>query len=158
MHKPVYAQEMQVQTACPSGYVARCAGGNTFQVPVSCACNVATPTGTAQPTPTPSMAGTAPVCGNQGIPTALGCIPVGNTNSFIAWLLRWGIGIGGGISFMLIVVASFQIMTSSSDPTRLKAGQELLTSAIAGLIMLIFSIFILKVIGVDILGLPGFGN
>jgi hypothetical protein len=46
-------------------------------------------------------------------------------------------------------------MSSSGDPERLKGGQELLTSAIAGLIMLIFSVFILRVIGVDILKLPG---
>lgn len=42
-------------------------------------------------------------------------------------------------------------MTSSGDPNKLKAGQELLTAAISGIIMLIFSVFILKVIGVDIL-------
>lgn len=48
-------------------------------------------------------------------------------------------------------------MTASGDPERLKAGQELLTSAIAGLILLIFSIFILKFIGIDILGLGSFG-
>ena len=89
------------------------------------------------------------------INTAIGCIPFGNQNALISWILRWGFGIGGGIAFILIVIASFQIMTSSGDPNRLKAGQELLTSAIAGLIMLIFSIFILKVIGVDILRLPG---
>ena len=40
----------------------------------------------------------------------------------------------------------------------LKSGQQLLTSAVAGLIMLIFSIFILRIIGVDILKIPGFGS
>ena len=49
------------------------------------------------------------------------------------------------------------VMTSQGVPDRLKAGQELLTSAISGLIMLIFSVFILKFIGVDILGLGSFG-
>jgi hypothetical protein len=97
-------------------------------------------------------------CGKESISTALGCIPFGNQNAIIGWFLRWGMGIGGGIAFILIVVAAFQIMTSAGDPARLKAGQELLTSAIAGLIMLIFSVFILRIIGVDILKLPGFGN
>lgn len=87
--------------------------------------------------------------------TAIGCIPVSNTPEFIAWILGWAIGIGGGIALMLIIVASFQIMTSSGNPEKVQAGKELLTSAIAGLIMLIFSVFILKVIGVDILKLPG---
>jgi len=49
------------------------------------------------------------------------------------------------------------IMTASGNPERIKAGQELLTSAISGLILLIFSIFVLKFIGIDILGLNTFG-
>ena len=73
----------------------------------------------------------------------------------MGFILTWAIGIGGGIAFLLIIVAGFQIMTSTGNPERLKAGQELLTSAIAGLIMIIFSVFILRIIGVDILKLPG---
>jgi hypothetical protein len=38
----------------------------------------------------------------------------------------------------------------------LQAGKELLTAAIAGIIMLIFSIFLLELVGVRILRLPGF--
>ena len=95
--------------------------------------------------------------GGTGINTAVGCIPIENTNAFLGFILSWAIGIGGGIAFLLIVVAGFQVTTSSGNPERLQAGKELMTSAIAGLIMLIFSVFILKVIGVDILGLDQFG-
>jgi len=90
--------------------------------------------------------------------TAIGCIPVSNTNEFVAFILRWAIGVGGGIAFLLIIIAGFQIMTSSENPDRLQAGKELLGAAIGGLILLIFSVFILKVIGVDILQIPGFGT
>lgn len=90
--------------------------------------------------------------------SAIGCIPVFNSEDFLGFLLRWATGIGAGIAFLLIVYGGFMIMTSSGNPDRLKAGQELLTSAISGLILLIFSIFILKVIGIDILGIPGFGK
>jgi len=96
-------------------------------------------------------------CGGDSIETAIGCIPVGDTNSFMGWILGWAVGVGGGIAFLLIVYASIMIMTSQGMPDRLKAGQELLTSAISGLIMLIFSVFILKFIGIDILGLNNFG-
>lgn len=97
---------------------------------------------------------------NSGIYTAIGCIPVlsnDNGTSFMAFILRWAVGIGGGIAFLLILYAAFTIMTSTGNPERLKAGQELLTSAISGLILLIFSVFILKFIGIDILGLCKFG-
>jgi len=90
--------------------------------------------------------------------TAIGCIPIDDSGALIGWILRWAIGIGGGIAFILILVAGFQIMTSRGDPQRLQAGKELLTSAIAGILLIIFSVFILEVIGVDILGIPGFNQ
>ena len=96
--------------------------------------------------------------GAKGINTAIGCIPFQDPNAFIGFFLKWAIGIGGGIAFLLILYAGFTIMTSSGNPDRLKSGQQLLTSAVAGLIMLIFSIFILRIIGVDILKIPGFGG
>jgi len=98
---------------------------------------------------------TCSINGKKGIDTAIGCIPIEDTDSFLGFILRWAIGIGGGIAFLLIVFAGFQIMTSAGNPERLQAGRELLTSAIAGLILLVFSVFILRIIGVDILKLPG---
>ncbi|KKQ92198.1 MAG: hypothetical protein UT58_C0003G0022 [Microgenomates group bacterium GW2011_GWC1_39_7b] len=96
--------------------------------------------------------------GGNGINTAIGCLNVlSSQEQFLGSLLKWAVGVGGGIAFLLIVYAGFMVMTSAGDPERLKAGQELLTSAISGLILLIFSIFILKFIGVDILGLNEFG-
>lgn len=100
-----------------------------------------------------SVAPTYAQLNDCGIDTAIGCIPVSDTNAFMGWILGWAIGVGGGIAFLLIVYASFMVMTSQGNPERLKAGQELLTSAISGLIMLVFSVFILKFIGVDILKL-----
>lgn len=100
-------------------------------------------------------------CGSgtgTGINTAIGCIPINNTNALVNFILGWALGIAGGIAFLLILVAGFQITTSRGDPNRLKAGQELLTSAIAGLVLLIFSIFILRVIGFNILGITAFGG
>ncbi len=96
--------------------------------------------------------------GNNGIQTAIGCINVlGSQEQFLGDILKWGVGVGGGIAFLLILYAGFMVMSSAGNPERLKAGQELLTSAISGLILLIFSIFILKFIGIDILGLGAFG-
>ncbi len=98
------------------------------------------------------------LCGSGGISTAIGCVPVlQNKEEFLAFILRWAIGVGGGIAFLLILYGGFMVMSSSGNPERLKAGQELLTSAISGLVLLIFSVVILNLIGVKILKIPGFG-
>jgi len=93
--------------------------------------------------------------GSKGIKTALGCIPY-EPVSLIGWVLRWAIGVGGGIAFLLMAFASYQLMTSAGNPERLKAGQEMFVSAGAGLLFIIFSVFLLQLIGADILQIPGF--
>lgn len=93
-------------------------------------------------------------CGLDGINTAVGCVPVldsSNGISFVNWVLKWALGLGGGFAFLLILYAGFMIMTSAGNPERLKAGQELLTSAISGILLLIFSVVILNLIGINIL-------
>ncbi len=94
-------------------------------------------------------------CGTA-IDTALGCIPVDSTDRFVGWFLGWAIGVAGGIALLLIVVAGFNIMTASGDPQKLNGGRELLTAAVSGLILIIFSVFLLRLIGVNILHIPGF--
>jgi hypothetical protein len=99
-------------------------------------------------------------CASTDIYTAIGCVPVlsdSTGTAFISFVLRWAVGIGGGIAFLLILYGGFMVMTSTGNPERLKAGQELLTSAISGLLLLIFSVIVLKFIGIDILGLGAFG-
>lgn len=96
--------------------------------------------------------------GGKGIQTAIGCIhALGDQNAFLSDILKWAVGVGSGIAFLLMLYAGFMIMTGSGSPERLKAGQELLTSSVAGLILLIFSVFILRFIGIDILALDAFG-
>lgn len=98
----------------------------------------------------------SPYCGGtSGINTALGCIPVTQTGFFDAFF-RLGIGIAGGIALLLILYGGLQMMLSAGNPEHLNEGRELVTSAIFGLLLIIFSVFILRVIGVNILGLPGF--
>jgi hypothetical protein len=103
--------------------------------------------------------GLNPICavnGEYGIDTAIGCIPVQNTTSFMAFMTRFAISIAGGIGFFLIIVASFQILASGGNADRLKSGKELLIAAVIGIVLAIFSVFVLEFIGVRILYLPGF--
>ncbi len=93
----------------------------------------------------------------KGAWTAIGCIETESPEKFFNIFLKFGIGMAGGIAFLLILLGAFQMMTSSGNPEQLNAGKELVGSAITGLLLIIFSVFILRLIGFEILGLPGFG-
>jgi hypothetical protein len=90
--------------------------------------------------------------------TVLGCIDI-DLKSFVQNQL-FGIGLGfAGISaFLCIIYGSFMLQISSGDPEKIKQSQELITSCITGLIVIIFSVFILRIIGVDLLKIPGLGG
>jgi beta-lactamase regulating signal transducer with metallopeptidase domain len=96
------------------------------------------------------------ICGSSSINTAIGCIPTGSPKAFATFLLRWIIGLGGLVAMIFTVYAGFLILTSAGNPKQVAAGKELLTAAISGLILLTLSPFLLRFIGVDVLGLPGF--
>ncbi len=98
--------------------------------------------------------------GGEGgsIRTAIGDIDPHNLQSFIQQLLNLALGVAGGIAFLLMLFGAFQIMTSAGNPEKMKSGSELITSALTGLLFIIFSVFILKLIGVEILQIPGFGK
>lgn len=91
---------------------------------------------------------------NRRVNTALGCIPA-KTDEFVAWLLPYVFGISGGIAFLLMVYGFITIATSGGDPKAIQGAKETITSAITGLLISIFAIFILRLIAVDILKIPG---
>jgi len=68
-------------------------------------------------------------------------------------------GVAGGIAFLMILYGGFTIMMSAGNPEKLNSGKEIITSAISGLLLIVFSAVILRIIGIDILGgFPGFGG
>lgn len=88
--------------------------------------------------------------------TALGCFgKSGDPSSFVASFIKLGTGLGGGIAFLLILVSGFQRIMSAGNPEKLHEAKELMTAAISGLLLIILSIFLLRIIGVDILQIPG---
>ncbi|GAB4219190.1 MAG: hypothetical protein Fur009_4090 [Candidatus Microgenomates bacterium] len=88
--------------------------------------------------------------------SAIGCIPVDLSKFISEFLLGRLIGLAGIFAFFCIIYAAFIMQSSQGNQEKLKKAQELLTSCIMGLIFIIFSVFILKLIGIDILRLPGF--
>ena len=91
-----------------------------------------------------------------GIWTAIGCIKA-DQESIVTTLLRVGIGLAGGVALIMILVAAFALRTSQGEPKRANEAREMLTSAIIGLLFIIFSVTILQFIGVTILRIPNFG-
>lgn len=96
-------------------------------------------------------------CLEGEVNTALGCISTDiSTGGFINDILKLAIGLGGTIALLLILVGVFIITTSAGVPDKLNQGKELITSAVSGLLFIILSIFLLNLIGVEILSIPGF--
>ncbi|MBI5614585.1 hypothetical protein HY947_06680 [Candidatus Gottesmanbacteria bacterium] len=96
------------------------------------------------------------MAGGNNIWTAAGCLPA-TPEKFAEKFLGIAVGLAGGIAFLMILFGGFQMMTSAGNPEQLNAGKELIGSSIAGLLLVVFSVFILQFIGVNILGIPGFG-
>jgi hypothetical protein len=108
-----------------------------------------------QQIPRPALVVECDKNGSPGINTAIGCIPVTSMSSFLIFILPWALGVGGGTAFVLIIVGGFLYMTSAGNPQRVRAAKELLTSAIIGLLLIIFSVYMLDLIGIRILRIPG---
>jgi hypothetical protein len=93
--------------------------------------------------------------GEKGIKTAIGCIGGQTVGGFVSRVLAIGIAIAGGVAFLLMIIGTYQVLSSSGDPKKLQAGKELITAAVAGLLFIVFSIFILRVLGEDVLEIFG---
>lgn len=85
--------------------------------------------------------------------TALGCIPSGSPSDLMGWIFPFLLGIAGGIAIILMIIGGLQVATSAGNPERVESGKNMITSALTGLLLIIFSIFILRVIGVNLLGI-----
>ncbi len=87
--------------------------------------------------------------------TVLGCIPT-DPGSFTQTILQVVTGIIGGIMFLVFLFGGFKLLTSAGDPQQLAVGRRLVTSSIVALLLILFSLVILRFVGVEILKLSGF--
>lgn len=98
-----------------------------------------------------------PNCVNkQGIAT-LNCLPAVFKNIISAAFVFAGI-----TALAFIIWSGLKYVISKGDPKKIEAARETLTYAIIGLVVILFSIFILNIIsfatGVKCIKLFGFGN
>lgn len=97
-------------------------------------------------------------CANGGgVYSGIGCVKTDFKSFIEETVFGIGIGLAGGFSLLCIIYAAFMMQSSGGNPEKLKKAQEMITSCIIGLMLIIFSVFILKLIGVNILKIPGFG-
>ena len=118
------------------------------------------PTPTPVP-PTPTRILSAPIIspcptgvGGDCINTAIGLIPT-KPAGLVSRLFSLLLGLSGGIALILIMISGYRLMTSGANAEAVTGAKETLTSAIVGLLFIIFSLVILEVVGVDILKIPG---
>lgn len=103
-----------------------------------------------------TKAGGEPCANNpDGIQTAIGCINT-KPEALIEDVFKLAVGVGGGIAFLLMVFGAFGMVTSAGNPEALKESQQRFVNAIIGILFIVFSTLLLQIIGVDILGIPGF--
>ena len=96
-------------------------------------------------------------CLANEIATDLGCIP-DTPAGFVQKYLQVGLGIIGGISFLGMVYGMTLIGSSQGDNIQIQKGKKIVTSSIIGVLLAIFSVFITRLIAVNILHIPGFGS
>jgi hypothetical protein len=89
--------------------------------------------------------------------TAIGCIQAQNPQWFVGQILGWATILGAGIAFIIAAISGIQITLAQGDPKKIAAARDHLVAAISGLLLIIFSIFLVNLLGINILGLGGLG-
>lgn len=112
--------------------------------------------------PDPNLKSQCQQCaGNSRNPTAIwtsvGCIPTTSTG-IVSSLVKVGLGIAGTAALLMILAGGFMLSTSQGDTKRVGEARELITSAVIGLLFIIFSVTLLQFVGVTIFQIPGFGS
>ena len=94
--------------------------------------------------------------GSNQINVAGWCFPYG-APGIASKLLQIVLGIAGGVAFLLLVYGFILVGTASGDEKKMQAAKETITSAIIGLLISLFSLFIFRLVVVNILQIPGIG-
>lgn len=86
--------------------------------------------------------------------TAIGCLE-NDPPALVGHLIGIGGGLAGGVAFLMMLFGAAQLVLSQGVPEKIQQAREIITSAVIGVVFIFLSILILKLIGVQILGIPG---
>ena len=96
--------------------------------------------------------------GNEYFWSALGCMPL-NMQTFINnYVYVYGLGLAGIIVFLCILFNAYRIQFSQGNQEAVKKATDNLKSCLFGLLLIIFAVIIVRIIGADILRIPGLGR
>ena len=93
-------------------------------------------------------------CGGNSIHTGLGICVDSDPASLVNAVLQIAIGVAGGVAFLMLAYGGFRMIFSQGSPDAIQDAREIITGAIIGLLVVIFSVFFLRLIGINVLGLP----
>lgn len=94
---------------------------------------------------------------NDAIQTEVGFICT-NPEGLVKDILTLALGVAGGVALILMLIGGGMYVMSSGNPEKTEEAQKILTAAISGALLIFFSVFLLKFVGVDLLGIPGLGG
>ncbi len=81
-----------------------------------------------------------------------GCIPT-DIPGLAKTILGIGYGIGTLLAILFLIIGGYGVVTSTGDPEKLEKAKAQITAAVEGLVFLLLSVLILRIIGIDIIGL-----
>lgn len=87
--------------------------------------------------------------------TDIGCIP-NDPIGFTTTIYTTGLSIIGGVAVISIIYGGYLMLTSSGNPKQVKQGKNYIVYAIIGLLFAVLNLVFIRVIAVDIFGIPGF--
>ncbi|MDP2670943.1 MAG: hypothetical protein Q8P13_00520 [bacterium] len=85
---------------------------------------------------------------------SLGFTSCPTVKGFVQGMLSLFLGLVGGISFLVLLYGGIRLVSSQGDPKALQETRGVITAAITGLLFAIFAVFLLRLIGITVLGLP----
>lgn len=88
----------------------------------------------------------------QSVDTPFGTIPA-DMGSFVSTFAKVGIGFGGVAAIAMITIGAVTILTSTGNPDKLMEGRGMITNALVGLTLVVLALFVLQLLGWDILGI-----
>lgn len=110
----------------------------------------------SNPPPSDGNSAKSEPCPNNRCDTAIGFIDVSSPIAVIMKIFSLALSVGAVGAIILIIYSGYKLLVSRGNKEIIQGARETLTSAIVGLLFIVFSMVILSVVAGDIIKIPGF--